>query len=97
VHVLLTDVLVAMRIHPGEAGAALDALLAAFGPGRLVFGSGYPLVRPERLVGEAVVALRERGLDPADVQAVMGANAAGLYRIPVPETLVHSGQAARAR
>jgi predicted TIM-barrel fold metal-dependent hydrolase len=97
VNVLLTDVLVAMRTHAGEAGPALDALLAAFGPGRLLFGSGYPLVRPERLVGEAVAALRERGLEPADVQAVMGANAAGLYRIPVPDALVHGGQAARAR
>jgi uncharacterized protein len=88
VRVLLTDVLVGLRTHPGEAGRALDALLAAYGPGRLLFGSGYPLVRPGRLVAEAVAALQARGLSPADLQAVLGANAARLYRLPVPEALV---------
>ncbi|MFR9806615.1 amidohydrolase family protein [Pseudonocardia sp. RS010] len=97
VHVLLTEVLTGLRTHPREAGEALDALLAAFGPERLLFGSGYPLVRPERLVEETAAALLARGLEPPAIQAVLGANAARLYRLPVPEALVAHDTAARAR
>ncbi|GAA1869213.1 hypothetical protein GCM10009836_57240 [Pseudonocardia ailaonensis] len=96
VSVLLADLLVGLRTHPEEAGDALDALLAAYGPQRLLFGSGYPLVRPGPLVAETVAALRSRGLGPVALQAVLGATAARLYRLPVPETLIRHDDAARA-
>lgn len=89
VHVLLTELLVALRRAPVAAGAALGDLLAAFGPDRLMFGSGYPLVRPGRLVREfATFRYPEplRGQYPeldADVRrAVFGGTAARLYGLP---------------
>ena len=50
VHVVLTEILP----WTGSMGFAhaFGALLAAFGPQRLLFGSGYPMVRPGRLVDE---------------------------------------------
>ncbi|MGM0722001.1 MAG: amidohydrolase family protein [Actinomycetota bacterium] len=50
VYVLLTDLLIALRRHRVSAAEALGELLAAYGPDRLMFGSGYPLVRPARLI-----------------------------------------------
>ncbi len=47
---LLTDLLIALRRHRVPAAEALGELLAAYGPDRLMFGSGYPLVRPARLI-----------------------------------------------
>lgn len=89
VHVVLSDML--PWIGSVEFATAFGELLAAFGPERLLFGSGYPLVRPGRLV-EELAAFRfpdEFGgrypeLDTAARQAVLGGNAARLYRIPLP-------------
>ncbi|WP_165438213.1 amidohydrolase family protein [Pseudonocardia sediminis] len=89
VHVLLTELLVAMRRAPLAAGAALGDLLAAFGPDRLMFGSGYPLVRPGRLVRELATfrypdQLRGRypELDTDVRRAVLGGTAARVYGLP---------------
>jgi predicted TIM-barrel fold metal-dependent hydrolase len=93
VHVLLTDLLA--DLLPRAAGLdfarAFGELLLAFGPDRLLFGSGYPLVLPGRLV-EALMSyqfpaeLRDRypRFDAEARRAVLGGNAARLYRIPPP-------------
>ncbi len=88
VYVLLTELLVALRRYPVDAGRALGQLMAAFGPDRLMFGSGYPLVRPARLVREFVTyryPQELRGAFPeldADARrAVLGGTAARLYRL----------------
>lgn len=89
VYVLLTELLVALRRSPVDAGRALGDLLAAFGPDRLLFGSGYPLVRPARLVRELVTfrypdQLRGRypELDVDVRRALLGGTAARLYGLP---------------
>ncbi|WP_214401159.1 amidohydrolase family protein [Pseudonocardia lacus] len=92
VHVVLSEILP----WTGSQGFAhaFGALLAAFGAGRLLFGSGYPMVRPGRLVRE-LAAYRFPGelvarfprWDAAAVAAVLGGNAARLYRIPLPTAL----------
>lgn len=87
VFVLLTDLLVALRAAHPSAGAALDGLLEAFGPGRLLFGSGYPLVRPGALVAQTVTALSARGVDPAGIQAILATTAARLYDVQLPGSL----------
>lgn len=91
VHVLLTDLLGGLRVRPLEAARALGSLLEAFGGHRLLFGSGYPLVRPDRLVEEFVTfrypeVLRGEfpEIDHATRQAILGGNAARLYRISLP-------------
>jgi predicted TIM-barrel fold metal-dependent hydrolase len=89
VHVVLTEML--PWIGSPEFALAFGELLLAFGGERLLFGSGYPLVRPRRLVEEFVAFQfpaelegRFPELDAATRQAVLGANAARLYRIPLP-------------
>ncbi|HET6257072.1 MAG TPA: amidohydrolase family protein [Pseudonocardia sp.] len=91
VHVLLTEIL--PWIGSPDFAHAFGQLLAAYGPERLLFGSGYPLVRPGRLVRELGAyrfpdELRHRypRFDTAAKRAVLGGNAARLYRIgrPVP-------------
>jgi uncharacterized protein len=86
VHVLLTEILP----WTGSEGFAhaFGALLAAFGPDRLLFGSGYPMMRPGRLVAELAeyrfpAELRHRypRFDPAAKRAVLGGTAARLYRL----------------
>ncbi|WP_214368085.1 amidohydrolase family protein [Pseudonocardia sp. H11422] len=89
VHVLLTDLLTALRVRPVEAARAFGELLVAFGGHRLLFGSGYPLVRPGRLVEElagfrfpAELRAEFGELDMPTRHAILGGNAARLYRIP---------------
>ncbi|GEL18019.1 amidohydrolase family protein [Pseudonocardia asaccharolytica] len=91
VHVLLTDLLAGLRIRPLPAARALGTLLEAFGGDRLLFGSGYPLMRPGRLVEEFATfrfPAQLRGgfaeLDAVTRHAILGGNAARLYRIPLP-------------
>jgi uncharacterized protein len=95
VHVMLTEILP----WTGSVGFAhaFGALLAAFGPQRLLFGSGYPMVRPGRLVAELAeyrfpAELRHRypRFDAAAKRAVLGGTAARLYRIPETRRLVAS-------
>ena len=89
-HVVLTELLPWMS-DPGSAlefGRAFGDLLLAYGPERLLFGSGYPLVRPGRLV-EGLARYRFpdelRGrctdLDAAARRLVLGGNAARLYGV----------------
>ncbi|MFP5022609.1 amidohydrolase family protein [Pseudonocardia phyllosphaerae] len=93
VHVLLTDVLIGLRRAPVPAARALGELLAAFGPDRLMFGSGYPLARPARLVRDLMTFTYPeplRGqypeLDDDVREALLGGTAARLYDLgdPVP-------------
>ena len=90
VHVLLTDILpwIAVSDARAEFGRAFGELLLAFGPERLLFGSGYPLVRPGRLVEQLAryrfpdeLRGRYRDLDNDARRAVLGGNAARLYGI----------------
>ncbi len=88
VHVLLTDLLIALRRHRVPAAEALGELLAAYGPDRLMFGSGYPLVRPARLIRDLMTfrypeELRGRfpELDDDVRAALLGGTAARLHGI----------------
>lgn len=90
VSVLLTDLLIALRRHRVPAAQALGELLAAFGPDRLMFGSGYPLVRPARLIRDLMTfrypeELRGRfpELDDDVRAALLGGTAARLYGLDV--------------
>jgi predicted TIM-barrel fold metal-dependent hydrolase len=94
VHVMLTEIL--PWTGSLDFAHAFGALLAAFGPERLLFGSGYPMVRPGPLVRElaayrfpAELMSRYPRFDAAAARAVLGGNAARLYRIglPVPATV----------
>jgi predicted TIM-barrel fold metal-dependent hydrolase len=89
VHVVLSEILP----YTGslDFAHAFGSLLRAFGSRRLLFGSGYPMLRPGRLVRElagyrfpAEVAARYPRFDAAAAQAVLGGNAARLYRIALP-------------
>ena len=84
VHVVLTEIL--PWVSSVEFGRAFGDLLLAFGPERLLFGSGYPLVRPGRLVEQLVryrfpdeLRGRYRDLDVEARRAILGGNAARLY------------------
>ncbi|MGH3615592.1 MAG: amidohydrolase family protein [Pseudonocardia sp.] len=89
VHVVLTEML--PWIGSPEFARAFGELLVAFGSERLLFGSGYPLLAPGRLVEQlatyrfpAEVGGQYPELDTEARQAVLGGNAARLYRIPLP-------------
>ncbi|MBW0089515.1 amidohydrolase family protein [Pseudonocardia sp. KRD-184] len=90
VHVVLTDILPWISATDARAdfGRALGELLIAYGPERLLFGSGYPLVRPGRLVAQFAsyrfpdeLRGRYRDLDADARRAILGGNAARLYGI----------------
>ncbi len=88
VHVVLTEILpwITSPEYRTEFGRAFGELLLAYGPDRLLFGSGYPLVRPGRLV-EKLAAYRfpdelrgrYRDLDADALRAVLGGTAERLY------------------
>ncbi|MFC4461485.1 amidohydrolase family protein [Pseudonocardia nematodicida] len=89
--VLLTELLIALRRMPEPAAAALGELLAAFGPDRLMFGSGYPVARPARLVRDLLTfrypePLRGRypELDDDVREALLGGTAARVYGLGDP-------------
>lgn len=91
VHVLLTEIL--PWLGSTDFAHAFGGLLRAFGAQRLLFGSGYPMVRPGRLVRELAsyrfppeLIHRYPRWDTASVRAVLGGNAARLYRIGWPHT-----------
>jgi predicted TIM-barrel fold metal-dependent hydrolase len=86
VSVMLTEIL--PWLGSMDFAHAFGGLLRAFGPQRLLFGSGYPMVRPGRLVRELAayrfppeLIHRYPRWDTASVRAVLGGNAARLYRI----------------
>ena len=88
VHVMLAEIL--PWTGSIEFAHAFGTLLRAFGAERLLFGSGYPMMRPGPLVRElaayrfpAEVSRRYPRFDAAAARAVLGENAARLYRIPV--------------
>jgi len=88
VHVMLTEIL--PWTGSMEFAHAFGALLRAFGAERLLFGSGYPMMRPGPLVRElagyrfpAELGHRYPRFDAAAARAVLGGNAARLYRIPL--------------
>lgn len=99
VHVMLTEIL--PWTGSLDFAHAFGTLLRAFGPERLLFGSGYPMMRPGPLVRALAeyrfppeVALRYPRFDADAVRAVLGGNAARLYRIPLtaaPERGVAAG------
>lgn len=90
VHVMLTEILPWMGSL--DFAHAFGSLMQAFGPRRLLFGSGYPMVRPGRLVRELArydfpERVADRGypaFDAAAKDAVLGGNAARLYKITLP-------------
>lgn len=71
----------AARIAP-FAGHLLDC----FGPGRLMFGSDWPVCTAEASYGEVLGLARSvlDGLSPAEQEAVLGGNAAAVYRLRLP-------------
>ena len=88
VHVMLTEIL--PWAGSLEFAHAFGTLLKAFGAERLLFGSGYPMMRPGPLVRAlaayrfpAEVGRRYPRFDAAAARAVLGGNAARLYRIPL--------------
>lgn len=102
VHVLLTELLAGLRLHRLDAARAFGSLLEAFGAHRMLFGSGYPLIRPARLIAELIdfrfpleLRGRVRELDPDALQAILGGNAARLYRIPLPADAIPAPAALR--
>ncbi|HUB68955.1 MAG TPA: amidohydrolase family protein [Acidimicrobiales bacterium] len=61
-------------------------LIEHFGPGRLLFGSDWPvctLAATYEEVYELALALLDRQLTPGEKQRVMAANATELYRLPM--------------
>jgi uncharacterized protein len=85
-HVVLTEIL--PWIGSLDFARAFGALLGAYGAERLLFGSGYPMLRPGPLVRElaayrfpAELAGRSPRFDAAARRAVLGGTAARLYRL----------------
>jgi predicted TIM-barrel fold metal-dependent hydrolase len=86
VYVMLTEIL--PWTESPDFAHAFGSMLKAFGAERLLFGSGYPMMRPGRLVRELASYRFPAGLghryprfDAAAKRAVLGGNAARLYRI----------------
>ncbi len=101
VHVMLTEILPWMGSL--EFAHAFGTLLRAFGAERLLFGSGYPMMRPGPLVRElaayrfpAEVSRRYPRFDAAAARAVLGRNAARLYRLAVAPAATAATAAAGA-
>ncbi len=69
---------------PGDLVPYLDALLDAFGPDRLLFGSDWPVINLAGGYGrwaEALLAWIDRRLDPSAHIGVLGSNAARVYKL----------------
>lgn len=88
VHVMLTEIL--PWTGTLDFAHAFGTLLRAFGAHRLLFGSGYPMMRPGPLVRElatyrfpAEFGRRYPRFDATSARAVLGGNAARLYRLSV--------------
>ena len=71
---------------PGQLVPYVRHAAEVFGPDRLLFGSDWPVcllaAGYAEVVGAAVETLDRAGLGPAERDAVLGANARRLYRLP---------------
>jgi L-fuconolactonase len=68
----------------GQIAPFLDHLLDCFGPGRLMFGSDWPVCMLVAGYAEVVAVARDAlapRLGPAELHAVFAANAVGAYRL----------------
>lgn len=71
------------RWDPGDLRPVAETLLEAFGPGRVMFGSDWPVCLLSASYPEVVAAARAAlGLAGADEQRVFGGNARAWYRLP---------------
>jgi len=70
--------------RPDQIAPYVDHLLDCFGPGRLMFGSDWPVCTLAAGYAEVVAVAREtlaRRLGPADLRAVFATNAIAAYRL----------------
>ena len=73
--------------EPGQIAPYAGWLLDCFGPGRLLFGSDWPVCTLAATYGQVVAlarALLGERLSPAETDAVFGQNAAAVYGLRVP-------------
>jgi L-fuconolactonase len=78
--------------RPDQIGPYIDHLLDRFGPGRLIFGSDWPVCTLAASYGDVIALARdalESRLGPAELNAVFAANAIAAYRLEL-------GQASRS-
>jgi L-fuconolactonase len=70
--------------RPAHIAPYVDHLLSCFGPGRLIFGSDWPVCTLAASYGEVLALARHTlgsRLGPAEIDAVFGANAVAAYRL----------------
>lgn len=69
---------------PGDLAPYLEVVFDAFGPGRMMFGSDWPVCLVAAEYGEVVALVDDfvRPLPGADRAAVLGGNAAAFYGLP---------------
>jgi L-fuconolactonase len=70
--------------RPAQIAPYVDHLLNCFGPGRLMFGSDWPVCTLVAGYGEVVALVRDTlgsRLGPAEIDAVFAANAVAAYRL----------------
>ena len=70
--------------RPGQIAPYIDHLLDCFGPGRLMFGSDWPVCTLAAGYAEVVAVARDAlasRLGPAELHAVFAANALSAYRL----------------
>jgi len=78
--------------RPAQIAPYIDHLLDRFGPGRLIFGSDWPVCTLAASYGDVIALARDAlasRLGPAELNAVFAANAAAAYRLEL-------GQASRS-
>jgi L-fuconolactonase len=78
--------------RPAQIAPYIDHLLDRFGPGRLIFGSDWPVCTLAARYGDVIALARDAlasRLGPAELNAVFAANAAAAYRLEL-------GQASRS-
>jgi L-fuconolactonase len=71
---------------PAQIAPYIDHLLDCFGPGRLMFGSDWPVCLQAASYREVVAVAREAlaaRLGPADLDRVLATNATSVYRLRV--------------
>jgi L-fuconolactonase len=70
--------------RPAQIAPYVDHLLSCFGPGRLIFGSDWPVCTLAAGYGEVLALARHAlgsRLGPAEIDAVFAANAVAAYRL----------------